>query len=119
MLWLGGLFVLVLGAGIVRPLRRHFAEVVLLGSAAALLALSLANPDRIIAARNIDRWRETGKLDVEYLGTLSADAAPAIADLPSPLPDVALSPLAERLEPAEPWFSYNFSRARARTMLSQ
>lgn len=118
-LWLGGLFVLVLGAGIVRPLRRHFAEVVLLGSAAALLALSLANPDRIIAARNIDRWRETGKLDVEYLGELSADAAPAIADLPSPLRDVALSPLAERLEPSEPWFSYNLSRARARTMLSQ
>ena len=115
-LWLGGLFVLLLAAGIAGPVRRHLAEAVLLGSAAALLALSLANPDRIIAARNIDRWRETGKLDVEYLGELSADAAPAIAGLPQSLRVVALAPLTARLADADPWFSYNLSRARARKL---
>jgi hypothetical protein len=112
--WLGGLFVLVLVAGIAAPVRRHFAEAVLVGSAAGLLGLSLANPDRVIAARNIDRWRETGKLDVEYLGELSADAVPAIAELPPPLEEAALAPLTARLADPDPWFSYNLSRARAR-----
>jgi hypothetical protein len=118
-LWLGGLFVLVLAAGIVGHVRRHFVEAVLLGSAAALLALSSANPDRIIAGRNIERWRETGKLDVEYLGELSADAAPAIAELPPSLEAVALAPLRARLAEPDPWFSYNVSRARARAVLSE
>jgi hypothetical protein len=118
-LWLGGLFVLVLAGGIARSLRRHFVEVVLLGSAAALLGLSVANPDGIVAGRKIDRWRETGKLDIEYLGTLNADAAPAIAELPSPLEQVAISPLAERLGPSDPGMSYNLSRERARRILSE
>jgi hypothetical protein len=116
-IWLGGLFVLVLAAGIVGSLRRHFAEVVLLGSAAALLGFSVANPDGIVAGRNVERWRETGRLDVGYLGVLSADAAPAIAVLPSPLRDVALRPVADRLEPSDPWFAYNLSRQRARRIL--
>lgn len=117
-LWLGGLFALVLAAGLVRSVRRRFTEIVLLGSAATLLAFTLANPDGIVARRNVERWRETGRLDVDYLGTLSADAAPAIAQLPAPLEEAASAPLTERLETPDPWYSYNLSRARARGVLN-
>ena len=33
-----------------------------------------------MAGRNIDRYEATGKLDLSYLQSLSADAAPVIAD---------------------------------------
>jgi hypothetical protein len=118
-LWLGGLFVLVLAAGLIRSVRRRFAEIVLLGSATAFLAFTLANPDGIVAGRNVERWRETGKLDVDYLGALSADAAPAIAHLPPALEEIAFRPLAARLATPDPWFAYNLSRARARGVLNR
>jgi hypothetical protein len=118
-LWLGGLFVLVMGAALARRLRIHLAPVLLVGSAAGLLAFSLANPDGIVAGHNIERWRQTGRLDVAYLGTLSADAAPEIATLPPTLEGAASRRLRERLGDGDSWSSFNISRRRARTLLGQ
>jgi hypothetical protein len=115
---LGGFFVLIVLAGMVPLLQRHFARVAIAAAAVALLSFSLSSPDRTIARHNIARWHETGRLDVAYLQTLGADAAPAIAGLPPGLREVALAPLAGRLAQGDPWGSLNLSRHRARSLLA-
>ena len=45
---------------------------------ASFLAFALADPDRRIADWNVDRYERTGKVDAPYLGSLSADAIPAL-----------------------------------------
>jgi hypothetical protein len=116
--WLGGLFALLVAAGVVRAVGRNLARIVVVGTAAGLLAFSLANPDQLVAERNVERWRETGRIDLFYLQELSADAAEAITGLPPHLRREALAPLAARLEADEPWSSFNLSRDRARDVLA-
>jgi hypothetical protein len=43
-----------------------------------LVTLNIANPDALIAERNLDRYYTTGKLDVAYLTGLSEDAVPLL-----------------------------------------
>lgn len=43
--------------------------------------INLINPDAFIAKQNINRLDETGKIDMHYLGNLSADATPAVYKL--------------------------------------
>ncbi|HEX9986972.1 MAG TPA: DUF4173 domain-containing protein [Chloroflexia bacterium] len=43
-----------------------------------LVTLNIANPDVLIAERNLDRYYTTGKLDVAYLTGLSEDAVPLL-----------------------------------------
>ena len=116
-LWLAGTFVLVVVLG---ALRRAAAlpRFALVWSATALIVFTAADPDAWIAERNIDRWRQTGRIDVEYLSTLSADAVPALERLPAALREEALAPIEERLETRERWTSANRSRARARRLLT-
>jgi len=114
-LWLGGLFALLLVAGLVRSVRRRLARFAVAGSAIALLGFSLASPDRLIAERNVEHWRETGRIDDWYLTQLSADAAPALVQLPAGLN--VLSDLEAQLARDEPWSSFNLSRDRARDLL--
>jgi hypothetical protein len=116
-LWLGGLFALLMTAGLIRHVRRQFPRIAITGTVVGLLAFSLANPDSLIAERNVERWRENGRLDLAYLQTLSADAAPALAELPPALRRRALAPLALRLARGEPWSSFNLSRERARAVI--
>jgi hypothetical protein len=114
-LWLGGAFVLVLLAGAFRraaPMRGLLASV-----AVGLVLFSAADPDARIADRNVERWRETGRIDVGYLATLSADSVPALIELPPRLRERALAGVAARLEDREPLTSANLSRRRARELL--
>ncbi len=115
---LAGLFALIVVAGALSVVHRNFARIAIAAGALGLLAFSLSNPDGRIARQNIDRWRETGSLDVGYLQTLSADAAPAIAELPPRLRDVAVATLADRLASGDGWGSLNVSRHRARNILA-
>jgi hypothetical protein len=115
--WLGGLFALLLAAVLVARLRRQLAPAALAGTAVALLGFSLLDPDGLIAERNIERWHNTGRLDLSYLRTLSADAAPEFASLPPSLRRQALGPLRSALAVDEPWSSFNLSRRRARDLL--
>jgi hypothetical protein len=115
--WFGGVFTLVLAAQLHRRARAALGAAVVAGTAAFLLAASLADPDARIAERNVARWHATGRLDVAYLGTLSADAVPTIASLPAPLRARALAPIAARLGRDDPWGSANLARARARGVL--
>jgi hypothetical protein len=114
---LAAFFALIVAAGAVPAIRRNFAHIAIAAAAVGLLAFSLSNPDGTIARHNIERWRSTGKLDVAYLQTLSADATPAIAKLPPDLRDVALLQLADRLASGDGPGSWNLSRHRARDIL--
>ena len=48
---------------------------------ASFLAFAFADPDRRIAEWNVDRFERTGNVDTRYLGSLSADAIPALAGM--------------------------------------
>ncbi|MEU7587903.1 DUF4173 domain-containing protein [Micromonospora sp. NPDC049230] len=115
-LWLGLLFVVV-GVAVVR-LRAAWLPRLVVGTAVlALLGLALVNPDRLIADRNVDRYLETGRLDVSYLSGLSADAVPALARLPEPMRACALGQIAAEL-PHDGLWGANLGRERARQDLA-
>jgi Domain of unknown function (DUF4173) len=118
-IWLGGLFVLLLLSRAAVPLRRHAGRIVLAATAVGLLAFTLADPDRMIARRNVDRWRHTGLIDAGYLASLSADAVPVVASLPEPIRSEVLTPMAARLGESDPWGSTNVARSRARTVAAR
>ncbi|MGQ5260616.1 DUF4153 domain-containing protein [Micromonospora sp. ZYX-F-536] len=114
-LWLGLLFVLV-GVAVVR-LRADWLPRLVVGTAVlALLGLALVNPDRLIADRNVDRYLETGRLDVGYVSRLSADAVPALDRLPEPMRTCALREIAAEL-PRDGLWAANLGRERARREL--
>jgi hypothetical protein len=64
---------------------RHRPEILLAGGVIAGLgfglSLNVMNMDAYIARHNIERYDNTGKLDVDYLLTLSDDAIPTIVPL--------------------------------------
>jgi hypothetical protein len=118
--WLGGLLVLVMIAG-ARMRGWWLPRAAVAFTAAALLVFTLVNPDRLVASRNVERYRETGQVDLAYLSGLSADAVPALAALPARLQAcVFFAPggLAEDLRRPEPWHAWNLSRSEARSILS-
>lgn len=75
----------------------------------ALLVLALAGPDALVARWNVARFERTGRFDVCYAATLSADAWPALNRLPEPLRSEAIG---SARHPA-PWYAINLSRRRA------
>ncbi|OLT42764.1 histidine kinase [Serinicoccus sp. CNJ-927] len=78
-LWLGLLVVLVMVAGW-RLRGAWLPRAALVSGAAFLLVIGLANPEAWVAQRNIDRYAESGRLDLTYLQTLGADAVPTIRE---------------------------------------
>jgi Domain of unknown function (DUF4173) len=114
---IGVLFALVLLAGLLPVVRRELPRIALAGAGAGLLAFSLSNPDGRIAERNVERWQRTADLDVAYAQGLSADAVPALAQLPEPLRTTVLTTFADPLSASEPLTSANYSRHRARNVL--
>jgi hypothetical protein len=117
--WFGLIFLLVLANGVrLRPLGRRkggWLQTTAFGTGVALLlVLSVLNPDRMIADRNIDRYEATGRIDVDYLESLSPDAAPAIARLPEPMRACALRAIARQFwDDEDTWYEYNRSRRAA------
>ncbi len=116
-LWFGLLFVLILIAGI--TLRAAWLPRVIVGSLVlSLLAGAIANPDRYVAQHNVDRYQSTGKLSIGYLRQMSADALPAIQQLPVNLQACALVDIAYAVESSgDDWRTWNFSRVAARDAL--
>lgn len=116
--WLAGVFGIVLVAGALWK-SALLARTIIAFSATALIAFTLANPDALIARRNVDRFADSGRVDLGYLATLSEDAVPALAQLPPVARDCVLSLLALRQETRspDPWNGFNVSRAHARELL--
>jgi hypothetical protein len=90
----------------------------------ALVTLNVMDPDAFVARRDLDRFRSSGKLDIAFLGTLSADAVPTLVSaLPSlPAEERALmrTTLACRWGAggqSDPWTAWNLGRSRARAAL--
>ncbi len=111
--WLGAVLLLVVAAG-TRLGARWLPRAVVLSGAAGLLVFALADPDARIAQRNVERFAATGGLDARYLAGLSADAVPALQELPEPERSCILRALVP--EP-DAWPAYNLSRERARDAL--
>lgn len=80
MFWLGALFVVFLLA-LFRLRERVFSLGVLLVVIGYLVTLNLINVEGYIADHNIERFENGKSLDVAYLYTFSADAAPALLRL--------------------------------------
>ncbi|MFD7609818.1 DUF4153 domain-containing protein [Streptomyces sp. NPDC059828] len=117
-LWLGLVIVLIIGAGLLGG--RWLPRAVVGSAMAAVLAFGLASPDALIAERSVQRHEETGKIDVDYLTGLSADAVPALDRLPEPVRSCALAEIARDLEHGdEPWYATSWSQARARSILRE
>ncbi len=117
-LWLGVLFLLILIAGI-RLRGRWVPRAALAAAVAALLGLAILNPDAFIARQNVARWVQTGRIDVDYLGSLSADAVPALQSLPEPYRSCVLAAINHELADGRPdaWFEWNLGRGTARSQL--
>ena len=73
--WLGVVVLAVALAGLVRW-GTWVPRFALVTGVLGLLGIAAINPDAWIAQQNIDRYEQTGKLDPDYLATLSADAVP-------------------------------------------
>jgi hypothetical protein len=118
LLWLGAVFALVLLAGVLRR-GALLPRALIVVSACGALGFAAINPDGRIAARNADRYAATGRIDVGYLQTLSADAGPAIARLPRALAACASFPLRSDLRRDDGLAGANLGRTRARAALAR
>lgn len=79
-LWVGTVFVLLaVSLAGVHQRRRWLVPAAIATGLVGVLALNVVNPERLVVARNIDRYERTGKLDVGHLAGLSDDAVPALA----------------------------------------
>ncbi len=88
----------------------------------ALMVMNLADPDAMIARLNLDRYHETGKLDIAYLVSLSPDAVPVTAEFARGSGDVpswvrrdlfTAAQLRGYTETRPEWQSYNLGWERA------
>ncbi len=111
--WLGLVVVAVLIAGW-RLDGRWVPRAALFAGAAALAALAVLNPDAWIARHNIDRFETTGKVDLDHLSGLSADAVPELLRLPA---DLRFCALPEVSSSDDDWLEWNLGQDRARDAL--
>ncbi|MBN2072398.1 MAG: DUF4173 domain-containing protein [Actinobacteria bacterium] len=91
---------------------------------AVYIALNFANVDIIIASNNIQRYDETGELDMEYLKDLSCDAIPEMEELleDGKVRDEVLEYFKQKkteLQEQDGWQSLNYSRARASAVIGR
>jgi hypothetical protein len=112
-LWLGLLFVMIMVAGF-RLRARWLPRAALAAAVVGMLGLAVLNPDRFIAARNVDRYQQTGRIDLDYLSELSADAVPEMARLPEPLRSCVLW---RTTVEADDWRTVNIARSQARPII--
>ena len=115
--WLGVTFLLVIVAGI--RLRAAWLPRAVMGAGVlALLGLAVANPDALIAERNVARFEQTGRIDTEYLAELSADAVPELLKLPPAERNCATHRLYWDLSNDEAdWRDWSYGRTTARDLL--
>ncbi|WP_051612983.1 DUF4153 domain-containing protein [Rhodococcus sp. UNC23MFCrub1.1] len=105
--WLGVVVLAVIVAG-ARWSARLLPAVIVGTAALGVLVMAVVNVDALVAERAVERYERTGLIDVDYLGTLSADAVPAVSTLPPTLRDCIVD------EPgSDPWWNANLARREA------
>jgi Domain of unknown function (DUF4173) len=117
MLWLGGLFALVLLAGAVRR-GAWLPRAVVALSAGGLLAFAASDPDGRVAAHNIERYERTGRIDPGVLAQLSVDAAPALSGLPPRFAACVTGRMRREVEQPDGLAGASRARSRARAALA-
>jgi len=123
-LWLGGVFALVLAAGAARLTGRGHARwlprTLVLMTSASLLAFAVWNPDLRVAETQI-AVRGADRIDLAYLGDLGAEAVPALDRLPEPSRSCVLRDVvaANDLAGSDSWNGWNLARREARDLLAQ
>ncbi|MFF2111016.1 DUF4153 domain-containing protein [Rhodococcus koreensis] len=116
-LWLGLVFVLLIAAG-VRLSGRWLPRAVLASAVGGVLLVAATDPDAYVAGKNVERFGDTGRIDVSYLGSLSVDAVPALDRLPEPERSCALYRLDREVRGDSEWYEYNAARSRAKELLA-
>jgi hypothetical protein len=88
--------------------------------------INYLNIDGFIARKNIERFYETGKIDANYLTSLSFEAVPYLLELrdikDSEIKmaiDANLKHRKEVLDKQNSWTEFNFSKSRVRKLLNQ
>ena len=117
--WLAAVFGLVLLAGAAGRERLLPRAIVLL-TALVVVGVGHAQPDGLIARRNVERYAAEDTLDLQHLVSLSADAVPALQALPPDVRGCVFDVYAARLDPLRDdggWAGWNHSRARAVDLL--
>jgi hypothetical protein len=99
------------------PRRAWLAPTVVMTTALVAITATAMNPDGTIAGRNVDRFRSSGALDRSYNSSLSADATPALTELPPPLATDVLSRQRSRLASPDGVWGFSEARRRARAAL--
>jgi hypothetical protein len=90
----------------------------------AYVGINYINIDKMIAIQNIERYAQTGKIDIAYLSSLSYDVVPELIKLneqetkPEGL-DGRLERIKENLNKDQPWQSFNLSKYRVREWLKK
>ncbi|MFI7587555.1 DUF4153 domain-containing protein [Spongisporangium articulatum] len=119
------LVVALLGLGVLWLTRRTgLAPRLVIGSAGAgLLCLALVNPEAMVARADVHRYEQSGyraeAIDVEYLAALSADAAPALSELPPAERQLVLAHLRDSYERLpDTWRTWNLARHHAQGVLA-
>lgn len=124
-LWLASAFILLFIYIFRDEKENQFALRLFISAIGFFVLLNLINPDAFIARQNINRFHQTGKVDVYYLQDLSFDAVPVIAkQLESPNKELrssaanALSYIYDfRQQGDTHWQSTNLSYNRAKQIL--
>ncbi|MGH2806493.1 MAG: DUF4153 domain-containing protein [Actinomycetota bacterium] len=114
--WLAGIFVLVIVSGI-RWRAGWLPRAVVAYTAVSLLAFAVVDPEALIARENVRRFDETGRIDVGYLSTLSADPVPHLLELPTDERNCVLFLSGDPVPEPQPWNGFNLARLRARDAL--
>jgi hypothetical protein len=115
-LWLGLVLVLIMAAGVWGA--RWLPRAVAASAAAGVLAFGLVSPDGLIAERNVQRYEDTGRFDLEYAQGLSADAVPALDRLEEPMRSCVLSEIKADMDEANlPWYATSWGDIEARRIL--
>jgi hypothetical protein len=114
--FLAVIFVLLLIKILRNQTENRFALPAFIAAVGFLVAMNLLNPDAFIARQNLDRYHQIGKLDGQYLGSLSEDALPeiktAISITSGETKQQLVSSLAGRTEPTD-WQSWNLARSQS------
>lgn len=122
--WLGVLFAVLVGC-LVSKRNEIFWIGCVFVAIGFVGTLNLMNMDGFIASQNVDRFEDTGKLDVDYLLLLSDDAIPSIVPLlagnnaDEEWYETLVSGLGHQLYVLDQdrdergWLGYHFNKARA------
>lgn len=114
-LWLGAALLWLVLTLWSRPWAPRFAIGGLICSLGYITSLNLLNPDALVAKRNIQRWQQTGTLDMGALCALSDDAKEELIPLANTMQDSESRQqlktwIASHSKPSNAWQSWHWAK---------